>query len=352
MRYYSKKHTITFKNVFFASGYTLAGPKEKGGKLGHTFDLTLEDDKFGEKTFEKAERKMFETAAKGVIAKANMEPREIDTILGGDLLNQIVSASFSAKKFKSSFLGLYNACGTYVESLIVGSMLTEFYKKNVLCISGSHFSTAERQYRYPLELGVLRSPVSQWTATGVGATILRPQAGDDCPKIVAATMGKVVDYGIMDVNNMGAAMAPSAKDTFVQYFNDTEKQPSDFDLIASGDLGILGRDILIDLMEREGFNFNNNYIDCGAELFYDTQKTFMGGSGAACSALVANGWLYNNLKKGNLRRILLLGTGALMSPTTSFQGDSIPAIAHLVEIEMQHSEKSANKREAHKSSSI
>lgn len=335
MRYYDKTHTITFKNVYFAAGFSLAGPKEKAGRLGHTFDLTLEDDKFGEKTFEKAERKMFEHAAKGVIAKANMEPREIDTILGGDLLNQIVSASFAAKKFKSSFLGLYNACGTYVESLIIGAMLTEHYEKNVLCISGSHFSTAERQYRYPLELGVLRPPVSQWTATGVGATILRPSAEDDCPKIVAATMGKVVDYGIMDTNNMGAAMAPSAKDTFVQYFQDTGNTPADFDLIASGDLGVLGRDILIDLMEREGYDFRYNYIDCGAEIYYETQKTFMGGSGAACSALVANGWLFNNLKKGKLRRILLLGTGALMSPTTSFQGESIPAIAHLVEIEMQ-----------------
>lgn len=338
MQFYDKKQTIKFKNVNFATGFTLAGPKEKQGKFGSTFDLTLEDDKFGEKTFEKAERKMFEFAASGVIAKANMLPREIDTIVGGDLLNQIVSVSFAAKKFKSSFLGLYNACGTYVESLIVGSFLTEFFGKNVLCLSGSHFSTAERQYRYPLELGVLRSPVSQWTATGVGASILKPK-NDGCPKIVSATLGRVTDFGILDVNNMGAAMAPAAKDTFTQYFTDTGKNPSDFDMIATGDLGKLGKEILIDLMKREGYDFNNNYIDCGAELYYESQKTYMGGSGAACSALVANGWLYNNLKKGNIKNLLLVGTGALMSPTTSFQGESIPAIAHLVEIEMPSKEK-------------
>ncbi|HRX13858.1 MAG TPA: stage V sporulation protein AD [Eubacteriales bacterium] len=337
MQFYDKKQTLHFKNVSFVSGFTLAGPKEKQGKLGSTFDLTLEDDKFGEKTFEKAERKMFEYAVSGAIAKANLQPNDIDTIIGGDLLNQIVSVSFAAKKFKSSFLGLYNACGTYVESLIIGSFLTEFFSKNVLCVSGSHFSTAERQYRYPLELGVLRSPVTQWTATGVGASILQRHS-DGCPKIVSATVGRVMDYGIMDVNNMGAAMAPAAKDTFTQYFTDTGKKPSDFDMIATGDLGKLGKEILIDLMEREGYDFNNNYIDCGAELFYEKQKTYMGGSGAACSALVTNGWLYNNLKKGNIKNLLLVGTGALMSPTTSFQGESIPAIAHLVEIEMGQKE--------------
>ena len=331
---YYRQGTIFFDKVYFNEGYSLVGPKEKQGRLGETFDFALENDKFGEKTFEKAERKMFIKAIEGLLNKSNVNKDELDVVLGGDLLNQIISVAFAMRDYHVPFLGLYNACGTYVESLICGSILVDEYLNNALCVAGSHFSTAERQYRYPLELGVLRSPVTQWTATGVGCSLLtnKPNPNRRSPKIVSATIGRVTDFGIMDVNNMGAAMAPAAADTFTRYFQNTGKSVKDFDLLVTGDLGILGREILIDLMKQEGYNFNSNYIDCGAELYFEEQKTYMGGSGAACSAIVTNGLLLDRLTTGKVKSILLVGTGALMSPTTSFQGDTIPCIAHCVEI--------------------
>ena len=333
MSYY-KKRTLTFHNVNITEGYTVAGPKENDGKLHGCFDFALENDMFGQQTFERAERKMFEHCIEGVIAKANLTPCDIDVITGGDLLNQCVSTSFAARKTHAGFLGLYNACATFVESLIVGACTLNNGVENALCVAGSHFATAERQYRYPLELGVLRSPVTQWTATGVGATVVSSKKTSDkfCPQIARATIGRVIDYGVMDANNMGAAMAPSACDTLVKYFKDTGFAPKDFDAIYTGDLGKLGSDILLDLAAQEGYALENKLHDCGATLFWDEQQTYQGGSGAACTALVFNGLILPSLRTGKWRRVLLAGTGALMSPTTSFQGDSIPAITHVVEL--------------------
>lgn len=327
------KRTIHFNNVYFSEGFSIVGPKELKGKLGDNFDFGLINDKFDQKTFEMAERKMFETAIDGVISKSKLLPIEIDAILGGDLLNQIISASYSARKTSASFLGLYNACGTYAESLILGASLTENHYNNVVCLSGSHFSSAERQYRYPLELGVLRSPMTQWTCTGVGASLLsnRPLTPNS-PRITSATPGRVIDYGIKDINNMGAAMAPAASDTLKQFFKDEQCSPEDFDLILTGDLGKLGKEILMDLLQQEGYNLRENYADCGASLYYEKQKTYQGGSGAGCSAIVTNSIILDNLRSGKINKVLLVGTGALMSPTTSFQGESIAAIAHLIEI--------------------
>ena len=331
MEYY-KNRTLTFENANILDGYTIAGPKENDGRYKGFFDLALEDDMFGQNTFERAERKMFEHAIDGVIAKANLVNADINAIVGGDLLNQIVSMSFAARKHNAGFLGLYNACATFVESLIVGANLVTCGYENVICAAGSHFSTAERQYRYPLELGVLRSPVTQWTATGVGASIVSGQCDSPTPKITRATIGRVIDYGIMDVNNMGAAMAPSACDTLVRFFKDTNSKPSDYDVIYTGDLGKLGSDILLDLTRQEGYDISAQQHDCGASLYWDEQQTYQGGSGAACSALVFNAVLLGRLRRGEYSKILLAGTGALMSPTTSFQGESIPAITHLVEV--------------------
>lgn len=325
--------TIFFDNAYLCEGFSIVGPKELKGKLGDNFDFILINDRFNEDTFEKAERKMFETAINGVVTKSKMLPIEIDAILGGDLLNQIISASFSARNATASFLGLYNACGTYAESLILGAALVDKFFKNVICVSGSHFSSAERQYRYPLELGVLRSPVTQWTCTGVGASLVCNRKTDkNSPKITAATAGRVIDFGIKDVNNMGAAMAPAACDTLKQFFCDTNTVPQDYDLILTGDLGKLGKDILGDLMRQEGYDLKGNYADCGASLYFERQKTYQGGSGAACSAIVTNSMILDNLKSGQIKKMLLIGTGALMSPLTAFQGESIPAIAHLVEL--------------------
>lgn len=328
-----KERTLTFEKSYIVDGYTIAGPKENDGKLHGRFDLALSDDMFGQNTFERAERKMFEHAIDGVLAKSNLSNNDLNAVVGGDLLNQIVSMSFAARKHNAAFLGIYNACATFAESLIVGSLLVNNGMENVVGIAGSHFSTAERQYRYPLELGVLRSPVTQWTATGVGATVLtNNQPEDKCPRVTRATIGRVVDYGIMDVNNMGAAMAPSACDTITRFFRDTKADPNDYDAVYTGDLGKLGSEILVDLLRQEGFVLEDKLHDCGASLYYEEQQTYQGGSGAACSALVFNSLLLSKLRKGEYRKILLAGTGALMSPTTSFQGDSIPAITHLVEV--------------------
>ena len=314
MNYY-KNRTISFLNSSILEGYSVVGPKENQGRFRGIFDLALQDDKFGQQTFERAERKMFEHAIDGVIAKSNLFANDIDAIIGGDLLNQIVSCAFASRKTHCGFLGLYNACATFVESLIVASSMIANGLDNVVCVAGSHFSTAERQYRYPLELGVLRSPVTQWTATGVGAVILSNHVETNVPKVSKATIGRVVDYGILDVNNMGAAMAPSA-----------------CDMICTGDLGKLGSQILHDLTLQEGYDISNNHFDCGASLYYSDQKTYQGASGAACSAIIFASQLLGMLRQGNYKKILLAGTGALMSPTTSFQGDSIPAITHLVEV--------------------
>ena len=328
-----RSRTIHFENAYFSEGFSIVGPKELKGKLGDNFDFSLINDKFDQKTFEKAERKMFETAIDGVISKSKLLPIEIDAIVGGDLLNQIISSSYSARKSSASFLGLYNACGTYAESLIIGSALVDRYYKNIVCISGSHFSSAERQYRYPLELGVLRSPMTQWTCTGVGATLLTNMPiVSDSPKIECATTGRVIDFGIKDVNNMGAAMAPAACDTLLQFFLDTNSTPQDYDLILTGDLGKLGKEILIDLMMQEGYDLRKNYADCGASLYYEKQKTYQGGSGAGCSAIVTNSIILENLRNKKIKSVVLVGTGALMSPVSSFQGDSIASIAHLVKI--------------------
>ncbi len=329
---YYKKRTLNFANSYIAEGYTVAGPKENDGRYKGFFDFALEDDMFAQNTFERAERKMFEHAIEGAIGKANLEESDIEAIVAGDLLNQIVSASFAAKKHHAGFLGIYNACATFAESLIVGSAMLSNGLEHVLCAAGSHFATAERQYRFPLELGVLRSPVTQWTATGVGATVLSNKGDGKSVRITRGTLGRVVDFGVMDANNMGAAMAPSACDTLVTFFRDTETQPSDFDVIYTGDLGKLGSDILMDLTAQEGYDVSKQLHDCGASLYWDEQQTYQGGSGAACSALVFNAVLLGRLRRGEYKRILLAGTGALMSPTTYFQGDSIPAITHLVEV--------------------
>ncbi len=266
------------------------------------------------------------------IAKSNKNVVDIDVVLGGDLLNQNISFSYAARRFHLGCVGLYSACATFVESLIVGGCLLQCGINNVVCVSGSHFSTAERQYRYPLELGVLRSPMTQWTATGVGATVVSSEKEHSVGKITSAFIGRVVDFGIMDVNNMGAAMAPSACDTLVSYFKKTNTNPSNYDLILTGDLGKLGKEILIDLANQEGYCLENNYADCGASLFFEDQKTYQGASGAACSSLLFNSMGINGLQSKRIKKMLLLGTGALMSPTASFQGDTVPGITHLVEI--------------------
>ena len=326
--------TIVFKNKPKIIGaYSVAGEKEGFGNFKEYFDYVLKDDKFGEKTFEKAERKIIEHAIFKAIDSANLSVKDIDLLVSGDLLNQIISSSFSARHFDSTFIGLYGACSTMAESLAIGACMVDGkHFNNVACSTGSHFSTVERQYRFPLELGNQRPPVSQWTVTGAGCSVLSLK-GDSSICVTKATFGKVTDYGIMDVNNMGAAMAPAAMRTIMTHFKDTKTNPDDYDLILTGDLGKLGSEIFLDLMEHGGCKLGNNYNDCGQMMFNNNQKTFQGGSGAGCSAIVLNSYVIKKMKEGVFKKVLFAATGALLSPLSSQQGESIPGICHAIVLE-------------------
>ncbi len=329
-----KQHTFKLKNKpKIVGSYTIVGPKEGRGNFGEYFDYVMKNDCFGEDTFEKAERKMMETAVTGVIQKAKLQPKNIDIMIAGDLLNQIVSSSYAARAFQFSFLGVYGACSTMAESLAVGSVLVDSkYCKNVVCCTGSHFSTAERQFRFPLELGNQRPPTSQWTVTGAGACVLSLEGVG--PRISMVTFGRVVDWGVKDVNNMGGAMAPAVRETLLSHFQNTKTTPEDYDLILTGDLGKLGSEILIDLMDDEGVTLGVNYGDCGQMYFKREQKTLCGASGAGCCATVFNSYIIRKMLEGQYKKVLFLPTGALLSSTSTQQGDSIPCVCHAIVIEM------------------
>lgn len=320
-------------NVYVASHASLVGSKEGEGPLKDYFDFIEKDDKMGEKTFEKGERLMFLKTINYALDKFSLGKEAVELYVGGDLMNQLVSSNYAASELEIPFIGLYNACATMTESLIVGSTFIESGGiNNVVCATGSHFSTAERQYRYPLEFGNQRQSYAQWTVTGVGATILSKEAKSKV-KISKISIGRVTDFGVTDIANMGAAMAPAAMETLSAFFKDTNTNPTDYDLIATGDLGKLGSDIMKDLMREKGYDLETNYIDCGHIIFNIDQDTLQGGSGAGCSASVLNSYILKKMESGELKKVLLLSTGALMSVTTNQQGDSIPCIAHLVMFE-------------------
>ena len=310
----------------------MAGAKEADGPLGKYFKRVVDDDSMGEDSYEKAERRMFEETLFMANKDAGLTEEQIHLFVGGDLLNQIVSANYAARAFDIPFLGVYGACSTMAESLIVGSMFIDGgFGETAACATSSHFSSSERQFRNPLELGAQRQTYSQWTVTGAGCSVLSKYGNG--PKITRFTIGNVTDYGVLDIANMGAAMAPAAMNTLVHFFKDTNTSPEDYDLIITGDLGKLGSDILHDLMASKGYPLGQVYSDCGHSIYSNTQKTFQGGSGAGCSASVLNSYLIEKLRNKELKKVLFLPTGALMSTTTNQQGDTIPAIAHLVEIE-------------------
>ena len=317
-----------------AAWASMAGPKEAAGPLGRTFDETFTDDTLGQDSWERAEARMLEHAVDMALSKARVFADGVDVFLGGDLLNQIVSAGYTARQLGIPFLGLYGACSTMAESLLMGSLLLDGgFADNAVCATCSHFSTAERQYRYPLELGNQRTPAAQWTVTGAGATFLTA-AGDHPIRIEAVTIGRVWDLKQTDANNMGAAMAPAAMMTLKSHFDDLGRKPTDYDLIVTGDLGRVGKELMTILCKREGILLDDRYIDCGCEIFDETQDAHAGGSGCGCSAVCLNGWLYGRMMKGEIRRMLFMATGALMSPTMSQQGESIPGIAHAVALEV------------------
>ncbi len=334
-----RSNTIIFKNKpkIISTG-TIAGPKECKGVVGKYVDKALNDDTFGESTYEKAECKMLSFAIAKAIENAGLTEEEMDLLISGDLLNQIISASFAARDFDFPFLGVYGACSTMAESMaIAASFVNAGYYKKVIAATGSHFSSAERQYRYPLELGNTRPPQSQWTVTGAGACVIADMDASKLQStrisITSATFGKVVDYGITDVNNMGAAMAPSACSTILEHLRDLDRKATYYDLIVTGDLGALGSRILKDLTWEKGVDIEKNHVDCGEIIYNVVEDEFQGGSGAGCSAVVFNSYVMDKIKKGQLNRVLFVATGALLSTVSSGQGESIPCISHAVAIE-------------------
>ena len=326
--------TVKLENPISIIGTSsIVGPKEGEGPLKTYFDVILEDDLWGQESFEKAESKIQEESIKLAIANANLSPKDIEFLFSGDLLNQITTSSYTARQLEIPHFGLYGACSTMTESLSLGAMIVDGgFANNVVCATSSHFASAERQFRFPLEYGNQRNFSSQWTVTGAGATVLSTTGNG--PYITYITTGKILDLGIKDVSNMGAAMAPAAIDTISQHFKDTGYTPDDYDLIITGDLGLVGKKIVLDLMRKDGFDLSENYSDCGIKIFDGVeQDTHAGGSGCGCTAVVFNGYIYKEMMKGNLNRVLLVATGALHSPIMTFQGESIPGIAHAVTID-------------------
>lgn len=314
----------------------LAGKKEGEGPLGECIHTIIADDMFGEETWEKAETRFFWTAVKEAIQRAGLKEHEIDYLLGGDLLNQIMSASIAARELGIPFLGLYGACSTMAESLCLGGMLVDGgFADRVACGASSHFCTAERQYRFPLEYGGQRPPTAQWTVTGAGAAVIGCGGlGNALAHLTHVTIGRVVDMGITDANNMGAAMAPAACDTLCAHFEDTQRGPEDYDLIVTGDLGRIGRELVLQMMEKQKRPLiPERYMDCGVEIYDMNQDVHAGGSGCGCSAVVLSSLLLGRLSRGEARRVLFMATGALLSTTSSQQGQSIPGIAHAVALE-------------------
>lgn len=313
----------------------VVGKKEGEGPLRDSFDYISEDSFFGEKTWEKAESTMQQQALQLALDKASLPPSALDYLFAGDLLNQCAASAFGLRDSGVPFFGLFGACSTMAESLSLAALIIDGgFADNAAAITSSHFCSAERQFRFPLEYGGQRTPTAQWTVTGAGAVILT--ADGPGPYITHVTAGKIVDLGIKDANNMGAAMAPAAYDTLRTHFEDTGFAPSRYDLIVTGDLGAVGAEILVDLFERDGVNIAPNYNDCGMMIFSrETQDVHAGGSGCGCSASVLTGHLLNGMRAGRWRRILFAATGALMSPTTTQQGESIPSICCAVSIDCE-----------------
>lgn len=329
------EQTITFKNgVYINEATTIAGPMESEGPLGKYFDKTFSDVYCEEKNYELAERKLLKESIIKVLSKTNLTKFDIDLFVSGDLLNQNVSSNYVAREFGFPFLGVYAACANIAESLIIGGILVNSKNaNNVICSTVSHNSTAERQYRYPNEYGGQKPQTATFTATGAASVLLSKKKAKI--KLESVTIGKVIDMGMNNPFDLGGAMAPAAADTINQHLIDTNRTPDYYDLIVTGDLSDIGSKVLVDYLKKEyKLDISKNYNDCGLMLYdLKNQEVFSGGSGSACVALVTFGFLKNRLETGKLKRILLVATGALFSPTMIQQKETIPCIAHAVSLE-------------------
>ena len=329
---YCEGKTMCFRKPSVISYAAVVGKAENEGPCGGEFDEVVEDNKAGSDTWEQAESLFQQRAVGHVLRKSGLEPDRIDLVIAGDLLNQCVGSSYGLKDYFIPYLGIYGACSTFAEGLLLSAALVNAgYIDTAIASTSSHFSTAERQFRFPLNYGGVRTPTAQWTATAAGAALVGFSGKP--PFIRAATVGKIEDMGITDLNNMGAAMAGAAYDTLTRHMKHRGTHPQDYDVIITGDLGQVGSDLLYDLFQRDGVEFGANYRDCGV-LIYDLkrQDVHAGGSGCGCGASVLCGYLLRQLHARKLGSLLFCATGALMSPVSTWQGESIPAICHAVSI--------------------
>ncbi len=328
------RYTLQMDNNPSIKGYAaICGKKEREGPLGKHFDYTYEDTTLGEASWEKAESRLQTEAVNTALQKAKVVASDIDYIFAGDLLNQCISSTFGLRNLNIPFLGQFGACSTMAQTLALSSMMVDAGLANkCVAVTSSHFCSAERQFRFPLEYGGQRTPTAQWTVTGSGAAVVTPHE-DGTPFVSAVTIGRIQDLGIKDAANMGAAMAPAAVSTLKDFFNDTQTGPNDYDLILTGDLGQVGSDLMKELLEKDNIKIDGNHNDCGL-MIYDKKKqdVHAGGSGCGCSGSVLCSLILNQLKQKELTNILFMATGALMSPTSSQQGESIPSVAHLLNI--------------------
>lgn len=331
------KRTVEFEEVFMLSSAAVGGKKEGEGPLKDYFDKVFNDEYLGTGSFEKAESALQKNALNLAIKKGGVKESEIDYVCAGDLLNQCIGSSFGIRDMGLPFLGLYGACSTIALGIGVASIFVDSGAANIAAaVTSSHFCSSERQFRFPLEYGSQRPPTSQWTATAAGAVIISSKQSKI--KINHFTAGEIVDLGIKDANNMGAAMAPAAADTILHFFRDTATAPECYDKIFTGDLGFVGSELLYELMNKNGVDIKSKHEDCGKLLYNrEGQDVHAGGSGCGCVGSTLAGYIVNNMLEGKLKRVLVCGTGALLSTVSTGQGESIPSIAHLIELKCAES---------------
>jgi len=316
------------------AAFTLMGPREGAGPLGPYFDAIVEDYMWGEVSAERAERKYMEQAARRALAAAGLTEGDVDCFIAGDLLNQIVSSTFSARSLGIPYVGVFAACATSALGLALAAMLVDGgFARRALVATASHYQSVERQYRYPVELNIQRKDTNQYTATGGAAAVVAPPEEGTGPRITRVTLGRVVDWGVTDANDMGSAMAPAACDTLLRHFQDTNTTPGDYDLILTGDLAKVGSKVFRALVDRAGVTLGGKHMDGGASMYGDAEWPAAGASGSVCSMAVLLGYVYKEMAQGRFRRVLALPTGCLHSPTTWQQGDSCPGISHAIVLE-------------------
>lgn len=330
------EYTISLDSCPSILGYASVVSKKEGqGPLGKYFDVLCDDSSFGEQTWEKAESRMQKDAVNKALEKAVLSTKDIDCIFAGDLLNQCISSSYGLRDLGIPFLGVYGACSTMAESLGLASVFVDTNAADkALAVTSSHFCSAERQFRFPLEYGSMRPPTAQWTVTGSGSCVIGKS--QDGPYVKSVCFGTIEDMGIKDINNMGAAMAPAAAKTITNFFNDTKTDASNYDKIFTGDLGYVGTRLLYELMDEQHYDIREKHSDCGL-MIYDMHDGDVnaGGSGCGCGASVLCGYILNEIENGHFNNVLFIATGALMSTTSIQQGESIPAVAHLIHISSQ-----------------